>query len=550
SPSEEMTFVQAAQHILEQVPQAICIGMAHAYIESDGTSDNPFEKGAYDRLEPSARQRLHDTRAEVLEKQEQWTFHLGAIPFHREHGLDPAGAGVQALQTALKYCLDMGFYEAVVDSGYRGRKLFDWEKRLDTYWSLTWDITTALAALHRGVEAEALFDEVRELTSVPFYHMQAAYATAMLYTRHHEPARLNLHIAKRWEQEAIAIAQLLPDPKERTFYTVFNQNGLALIEVRLKRPYEAERLVVEGLERLERELEPGEHMLQRSVMIYNRAQVHNVFGRLDAAIADFTTIIELDPHYSEYYFERGNLYRRVGRNNEALQDYHSAIKFGPPYPEVYYNRAGVLSILGRDDEALADYHYVLELDPGNIDALINRASILYEHGDYAASRQDIEHGLALSPDNAQLLCTLGLVAMEEEQPEEAMQALSSALEHDPMLVAAWANRAVLNFDRGNVDASIADLSHALELSESATVLYNRGLAYQSLERWQDAIADYTRALALSDVDAQDMLYQRGVCYTQLGNVPLARQDFAAHLAIGPSEYEEEIHQLEPLLAGK
>lgn len=208
--------------------------MAHAYIMSDCTADNPFEKGAYEILAPTIRQQLHDARAETLEKQEQWTFHLGALPFHREQGQDPAGIGVQTLQTALGYCLNMGFYEAVVDFGYRGRHLFDWEKRLDTYWSLTWDITTALAALNRGVEAEALFDEVRELTSVPFYHMQAAYATSMLYTRHHEPARLNLHVARRWIQEAIAIAQLLPDPKERTFYTMFNQNGLALIEVRVK----------------------------------------------------------------------------------------------------------------------------------------------------------------------------------------------------------------------------------------------------------------------------------------------------------------------------
>ena len=550
SPAEETTFAQAVQLILEHCPQAMRTDMARAYIESDCTADNPFERSAYDGLDPTNRQQLHDARAEALEKQEQWTLHLGAIPYHREHGLDPSGLGVRTLQTALSYCLNMGFYEAVVDFGYRGRQLFNWEEKLDTYWSLTWDITTALAALNRGVEAEALFDEVRELTSVPFYHMQAAYATAMLYTRHHEPARLNLHVAKRWEQEAIAIAQLLPDPKERTFYTVFNQNGLALIEVRLKRPYEAQRLVVEGLERLERELGPGEHMLQRSVMIYNRAQVHNVFGRVEEAIADFTTLIEMDPHYSEYYFERGNLNRKLGRNDEALQDYNAAVHYGPPYPEVYYNRAGVLSVLGQEDEALADYTYVLELDPSNLDALINRASILYEHEEYAASRNDIERGLALSPGNAQLLCTLGLVEMDEQHPEEALQALTSALERDPTLVAAWANRAVLNFESGNVAASIADLTHALELSESATVLYNRGLAYQSQERWQDAIADYTRALELSDDDAQDIFYQRGVCHAKSENVLLARQDFAAHRTMGPSEHEDDIRQLEPLLVNK
>jgi tetratricopeptide (TPR) repeat protein len=532
---------------IEQYTPEQRVSMARAYIESDCTTDNPLEKAAYDALEPAARQQWHDTRAEELEKQGQWTLHLGAIPYHRERGQDQAGSGVRTLDAALKYCLDMAFYEAAVDFGYRGRKLIDWEKQIDTYWSFTKDITTALAALSRGVEAEELFNEARELTDKPAIHMHAAYATAMLYTRHHDPERRNLHIAKRWAQEAIAIAQLLPDPRERTFHTVFNQNGLALIEVRLGRPYEAQRLVVEGLARLDRELGPEEHLLQRSVMIYNRAQVNNVFGRYDQAIADFTTLITMDPHYSEHYFERGNIYRRLGRNEEALEDYSAAIRYGPPYPEVYYNRAGVLSILGRDDEALSDYGYVLQLDPNNIDALINRASMLYERGEYTAARRDVERGLALNPDNAQLLCTLGLIEMEEQRPEEAQRALTSALQHDPKLIAAWINRAVLEFERGNADAAITDLSHALEISENATVLYNRGLAYQSQERWQEAIADYTRALELSSDDAQDILYQRGVCYAKLGNASLARQDFDAHLAIGPSTYAEEIRQLDPLL---
>jgi len=539
------------QHInLEQYPPAQRADMARAYIESECTSDQPLEKMAYDLLEPDTRQQWHDERAEALEKQEQWTLHLGAIPYHRERGRDPSGSGVQVIQEALNYCLNMAFYEAAVDFGYRGRKLIDWEKQIDAYWSFTKDITTALAALSRGTEAEALFDEIRELTDNPAIHMYAAYATSMLYTRHHEPERRDMHIAKRWIQEAIAIAQLLPDPKERTFYTVFNQNGLALIEVRLGRPYEAQRLVVEGLERLDRELEPGEHLLQRSVMLYNRAQVNNALRKPDQAIADFTTLIAMDPHYSEHYFERGNIYRRLGRNEEALEDYNSAIRYGPPYPEMYYNRAGVLSILGREDEALADYNYVLELDPNNVDALINRAGIFYERGEYTASRNDIERGLMLNPNNAQLLCTLGLLEMEEQHMEEALRALTSALERDSKLEAAWINRAVLEFESGNTDAAIADLSHALDMSENATIRYNRGFAYQSQERWQEAIADYTRALELSDDDAHDILYQRGVCHAKLGNATLARQDFDAHLAMGPSDYEDEISQLGLLLTNK
>ena len=545
APMDEMSFAQGVQYLLEQLPATLLSQKAQAYINTDCTSDNPIEKAAYDLLEGASKQQFHDTRAAALEEQEPWTLHLGAIPLHREHGTEPEETGVRTLQAALDYCLDMAFYEAAVDFGYRGRKLFDWEQQLDRYWALTWNTTTALTALERGAEAEGLFDEIRELTSNPVFHMHAAYGTAMLYTRHLAPERRNLHVAKRWAQEAIAISKLLPDPKERAFRTVFHQNGLALIEVRLGRPLEAQRLVVEGLERLNRELEPEEHKLQRSVMLYNRAQVNNVLGKLDAALADFTTLIAQDPHYSEYYFDRGNMYRRLKRNEEALEDYNAAIRYGPPYPEVYYNRAGLLSILGREDEALADYTYVLELEPDHIDALINRASILYESGEYSAARSDSERGLALSPGNAQLLCTLGLVEMEEQHLEEAQQAFTTALERDPTLVAAWTNRAIVAFEQGNADAAIADLSHALERGDSATVLYNRGYVYQSQERWQEAIDDYTRTLALSNDDAQDILYQRGICYVKLGNDLLARQDFAAHLALGDSDHEEEIRQAIP-----
>ncbi len=547
-PDEEMSFAQGLQYVVKQLPETLLTQLAQLYIESDGTADNPLAKAAYDTLEITTRQQLHDARAAALEKQDLWTFHIGAIPYHRERGHDPAGSGVSSLQEALDYCLEMAFYEAAVDFGYRGRKLFDWEQQLDRYWALTWNTTTALTALERGAEAEVLFDEIRELTSNPVFHMHAAYATSMLFTRHLAPERRNLHVAKRWIQEAIAISQLLPDPKERVFRTVFHQNGLALIEVRLGRPLEAQRLVVEGLERLNRELEPGEHQLQRSVMLYNRAQVNNVLGKVDQALADFTTLIAQDPHYSEYYFDRGNMYRRLGRNEEALTDYNSAIHYGPPYPEVYYNRAGLLSILDREEEALADYTYVLELDPEHVDALINRASILYERGEYSTARRDSERGLVLSPGNAQLLCTLGLIEMEEQQPEEAQRAFTAALERDPKLLAAWTNRAVLAFESGDPNAAIADLSQALNLSDSATVLYNRGIAYQSLERWQEAIDDYTRTLALSSDDASDILYQRGICYVKLGNADLARQDFAAHLALGDSEHETEIKQLEGALS--
>ena len=112
---------------------------------------------------------------------------------------------------------------------------------------------------------------------------------------------------------------------------------------------------------------------------------------------------------------------------------------------------------------------------------------------------------------------------------------------------AWSNRAVLEFERGNIAAAINDLSHALETGADATILYNRGFAYQAMERWQEAIADYTQALALEDADRQELFYQRAVCYLQENLPDLAQQDFAAHLTMGDSAHMDEIYRLVPSL---
>ena len=40
-----------------------------------------------------------------------------AIPYHREHGADPGGAGADALYAAMDHCLVLGFYDATVEMG-------------------------------------------------------------------------------------------------------------------------------------------------------------------------------------------------------------------------------------------------------------------------------------------------------------------------------------------------------------------------------------------------------------------------------------------------
>jgi tetratricopeptide (TPR) repeat protein len=487
---------------------------AWAYVLTDGTSDDSHLTSAYDALSAAERAPLHDRRAAELAARDEQSLRLGAIPYHLERGSDPAGAGAEALYAAQDYCLCLGLYPAVVDFGYRGLEVIDWKRQQDLWWMFTIELTLALSILSRTKEAERLYDQARLLSTDPKVHMAAAYSTAMLYTRHNDPADRDENKAKAWLNAAIATASLIADPSERAFQSAFYNNGLALVEVNLGEPSEALRLVNECIDRLDRELGPEEHRLHRSVLKNNRARVYASLGRIDEALADYEVAISEDPNHAEHYLERGNLRRRQRGYDEALADYATAMRLSPPFPEIHYNRGDLRLTLGDTDGALADFSYVLDLDPDFVDAYVNRASIHLDAGDIDAAYEDARTGLRHDPDNPYLHTIVGQVHAAREEFVEAQAAYDRALAADPAMVTALSGRAALAYEMGEVAAAIADLERALAVNPDDPALrFNRAFAYQSDGRWEQALADLDVAAGLAP-DDPDIADARELCRHQ------------------------------------
>jgi tetratricopeptide (TPR) repeat protein len=470
------------------------IELATAYVASECTSERRAEAEAYAMLEPALRARLHDDRATELEACGDRSLELGAIAFHREHGADPA-AGIAALRCALERCLLVGCYDAVLELCPRALALMDWDADPRQCWLVVAKWVTALTAMGRADEAAALYADACSRTADPLVHLQAAYGRAMLHTRFYDKERRDHAKAKAEINIAIAISSLLDDERRRAFSLTFNENGLALIEMHLGDLHEALRLVDAGLERIEREFEPGQHALHRSVLRYNRAQLLTRVEGLPAAIEEYGRLIAEDPNHSEYRFDRAALHRKLGRYDEARADLDDAIRLSPPYPEAFYNRADLALELGDLDGALADFSRVLELDPEFPDAHLNRASVLLELGDVDGADGDVAAGLEVAPDDAHLHALRGDLLGLHDAADAADAAYAAALERDPSLAGAWANRAVLAFERGDVGAAIDLLTRALQAAgPDPTILANRAVAYEHAGRVADAADDLIAAL--------------------------------------------------------
>jgi tetratricopeptide (TPR) repeat protein len=298
--------------------------------------------------------------------------------------------------------------------------------------------------------------------------IRLCYLMAMLHARY-LPVR-DLATGERYLELGLTYLDKAQLPESEHFFQfVFNRNGLAMIRSFQGRQEEALDLCREGYELLERHLDPQQHRLHRSVLLYNMAQVYSQSAAFDRAIEYYSAAMRMDPNYSEYYNERGNLLLKLGRLEEAYQDYRRAIALGPPYFEVWSNLGQCCRVRGRMEEAISAYDRSLDLQPDQPMVWVVRA---------------------------QALEALGRL-------DEAIAAYSSALRLQPALWPAFAGRAVLLYEQGKVDECLADLDQAIALAPEEPEIYqNRAIARSDLGRFEETARDLQRYLELRP-DAED-----------------------------------------------
>ena len=492
-------------------PPRTAADLVEAYVFGDGAGSDPAELLAYQQADPAQRARLHDRRADELEQASpSQGVRVGALAYHREHGSDPAGAGRLALLAAQRYCVEVGFSAAVIDLGLRGRAVTDPEIDRHDFWEFTHQAAAACIPINRNSQSMELYLDAIQRFTDPKVHMMTSYSIAMLHTRFLQPRDHDL--ALRWQNNAVAIAGILPDPAERLTFSVFHDNGLALVEMHRGNLTRALELVTSCIARLDAELTDEQWRLHRSQLLYNRARLLTATGRLDEARADYSTLIDLDPYYTDYLSERARIHRAQGDFAAALADYNRAVELAPPFPELYYNRGTARVETGDTEGALADYGYVLEMEPDDADTRLARAELLLEKEEFDAADADVTAGLAMRPDEPRLLCMRGTIALQRGALTEAYHALTSALALDPGYPAALLNRAVVHYEENRYQAAVEDLTATLDLvGDDPDVLLNRGIAYQAEGQLDLALADFDHALTLPGADVAELEEQRERC---------------------------------------
>ncbi len=326
---------------------------------------------------------------------------------------------------------------------------------IDKRWLIDSMLYTSYVALDKPLKAFEVMEQAMHRTDNPENLFRGCFMMAMLYIR--ELAEKDITKAELYLERGLQeLARCNLSSELKLFQTTFNRNGLALIRYRQGRHQEAIELCQWCYEQVNTFIKPEQHLLYRSVLLFNIAQVYDFTGYYTEAINYFTAAMAIDPNYSEYYNLRGNLYFKMGQKENALSDYLKAIELSAPYPEVWANVGQCYRHLGELQKAIDAYSNALDLQPSQFSVLIARAQVLEMLGEVNKSLAD--YNAALKIDSNQ-----------------------------PFVLS---NRAVLHYEAGRYQDALNDLNQAIALSpETADLYQNRAIAFTALARDLEAKQD-------------------------------------------------------------
>jgi serine/threonine protein kinase/Tfp pilus assembly protein PilF len=215
----------------------------------------------------------------------------------------------------------------------------------------------------------------------------------------------------------------------------------------------------------------------------------------DCELAAAVELHDFDPLLSR----ANQLFGRCQRPDLALADYTRLIELAPHWPDPYYHRAMLRTFEGLFDEALADIDNAIELAPRWIWAHYHRGRILQRMGFLAEAVEAYERTVVaggqehpqIAIDRATLLAQLG-------RSEAAAEVLDEQIDRFPNVVELYRRRAFVSFWLGRVDEAVDFLDRALEIDPADAKLYlhRAGMACYTDTDCDSAVADVDRALSM------------------------------------------------------
>ena len=273
----------------------------------------------------------------------------------------------------------------------------------------------------------------------------------------------------------------------------------------------------------------------------------------DEALASYQKAVQANPQEPAYPYAIGTVYQAKGDMDNAIANYQKAIS------------------LSKDKTQVAEIQKVLDSAKGAQAApLVDEANKAYASQDYATAVGKYQEALKITPNDADIYTYLGasyqyqgnfdqaraaydkgfqiggkakaenlyFIGLLDENANNAAGAIADYQKYmqlapqGPYKAQAQSRVDALRKDPGSVQKIVTAAEQ--KQNEAAQGAYNNAVTLQQSEKYDEALAEYNKAIEASPGDAS-YYYSRGTCYQAKGDLDSALKDYDKAISINPNE---------------
>ena len=223
-------------------------------------------------------------------------------------------------------------------------------------------------------------------------------------------------------------------------------------------------------------------------------------------IADYTELIRLKPD-ADSYSDRAAAYRTLHQPDKAIADYNTMMQLDPKAWQPYQYRGATYFESGQWDKAVDDFTQVLKMNPGDdvaASTCLMRGTVYLQQKEWDKALDDATASLKVNPDNAEALSLRGNAEAGRGDYQKAIDDYHKLTAADPDYAEAYNAEAWLyatcpdeKFRNGTKALELAQKACELTQWKDVSFIDTLAAAYAENGKFDDAVKYQKQAVDAS-----------------------------------------------------
>ncbi len=243
---------------------------------------------------------------------------------------------------------------------------------------------------------------------------------------------------------------------------------------------------------------------------------------------------------------QGASFMSLGKYGDAIESMHKILNIDPNYSDAYYNIGHTLNIMGKIEESILNYNKALEINPEYYEALFALGDIFHNLNQHQEAMINYAKVLQIKPDYFLAHYHIGNILLNTHRYEESISFYKYAIEIKPDYLEAYNNIGLAFNALNQYEDAIINYTKALDLNPNYAIAYNNlGNTLSYIKRYDDAILNYTKAIKI-DSNYREAYNNLASALEEIGTFNEAVVNYKQAIKIS-SNYNEPVLNLIPML---